>query len=214
MSKYLLCIILFVIFFLTAQPATADFKSEEDKSIETSQKLLNATVKVEWGDIRTGGAEGTGFYIAPNTILTAEHVIHLAPSSQVKLTKKDGTVCTGTIGYREEITPDLSIITTDCTGTPLTLATSAVEGQTILAAGNPSGYDFTVSKGIIGAFRSGYIQFDAKVNYGSSGGILSNLGGEIVGVVVQKALGDTYIGFAQPYSTVKKFLEHSGVNQN
>jgi S1-C subfamily serine protease len=208
-------IIAFLIILLFSQsPTSADFKSEEQQSISTAQKLLNATVKVEWGDIRAGGAEGTGFYIAPNTILTAEHVIHLAPSSQVKLTKKDGTVCTGTIGYREEITPDLSIITTDCTGTPLTLATSAVEGQTILAAGNPSGYDFTVSKGIIGAFRSGYIQFDAKVNYGSSGGVLTNLGGEIVGVVVRKTKEDAYIGFAEPYSTVKKFLEHGGVIQN
>lgn len=198
-----------VVLFLWNQPVTADFKSEEDKSIETAQKLLNATVKIHVD----ATSSGSGYYIAPNTILTAEHVIHRVPSSQVKFTKKDGTVCYGTIGYREEITTDLAIITTDCTSTYLTLATTAVEGQSIIAVGNPSGYDWTVSKGIIGALRRyDWIQFDAKVNYGSSGGVLANLSGEIVGVVVRKSGSDPYIGFAEPYSRIKQFLERGGID--
>jgi S1-C subfamily serine protease len=202
--KGLLLIAVVLFFFL--QPSTqADFKSDEDKSIETAQKLLNATVKIQVDSL----SSGSGFFIAPNTILTAEHVIHLVPSSEVKFTKKDGTVCYGTIGYREEINTDLAVITTDCTSTYLTLATTAIEGQSIIAVGNPSGYDFTVSKGIVGAIRKERIQFDAKVNYGSSGGVLANLSGEIVGIVVEKSKSDPYIGFAVPYYRIKQFIERS-----
>jgi S1-C subfamily serine protease len=124
-------LLIVVVLFLFNQPASADFQSEEQKSIEVSAKLLQSTVKIDPGQ----ASHGTGFFIAPNVILTNEHVIRKAASSEVILAKKDGSLCKGEIGYREEYL-DLAIITTNCTGTPLTLALEALEGQTVIVAGS------------------------------------------------------------------------------
>jgi serine protease Do len=204
-----LAFVMLMLFLCSQSITSADFQSDEQQSINTAQKLLKATVKIQTDQL----AAGSGYYIAPNIVITAEHIIHKAASSQVKIIRKNGDECVGSIGYREEGVTDLAIITTSCTSAYLTLATSAVEGQSVIAVGNPSGYDFTVSKGIVGAIRKDWIQFDAKVNYGSSGGILANISGEVLGLVAQKSLNDPYIGFAIPYSEVKQFIDRSDISR-
>ena len=80
----------------------------------------------------------------------------------------------------------------------------------MLAFGNPRGFPFTLSKGIVSAIRWDMIQFDAKVTFGSSGGVLSNLNGESIGIVSKGAKDTDYIGFAIKARDVKKFVERSG----
>ena len=74
-------------------------------------------------------------------------------------------------------------------------------GEKVIAAGNPAGLDFTVTEGIVSAFRTfsnnlDYIQTDVPINPGNSGGPLINTKGEIVGINNFKVGGFESLGFA------------------
>lgn len=194
-----------VVLFLCNGTVTADTQTDEEKAITSAQKLIKASVMIEPELFATG----SGFYITPNTIITNEHVVHDLPTNTVEISNKAGQTCTGTVGYREEKL-DLAIIHSSCTSdTVLTLSTDVAEGQTALAFGNPREFPFTLSKGIVSSLRWDMIQFDAKVTFGSSGGVLANLNGEVIGVVAKGAKDMDYIGFAIPATQVRKFIERS-----
>lgn len=91
---------------------------------------------------------------------------------------------------------------------------SSQVGQPVIAIGNARGLGFTVTAGIISAKgrilrRSGYdnyIQTDAAINHGNSGGPLFNINGEVVGIntaILRRGRG---IGFAVPIDIVKRIL--------
>ena len=90
-------------------------------------------------------------------------------------------------------------------------------GDWVLAVGNPFGLDSTVTAGIIsGLNRSGptdvanFIQTDASINQGNSGGALVNLKGEIVGIntwIQTPTGGNIGLGFAIPINSAKKAVE-------
>ena len=73
-------------------------------------------------------------------------------------------------------------------------------GEKVIAAGNPAGLAFTVTEGIVSAFRTfngiGYLQTDVPINPGNSGGPLINAKGEIVGINNFKVGGFEGLGFA------------------
>jgi len=87
-------------------------------------------------------------------------------------------------------------------------------GQDVFAIGTPGNIDLgqTLSKGIISGFRNrenlNFIQTDASVNPGNSGGALVNKKGELIGIVNSKILGLGVEGlaFAIPAENIKKFL--------
>lgn len=197
--------LLLVVLFLCNGTVTADTQTVEDKAISSAQKLIKASVSVETGIV----SGGSGFYIAPDTVITNWHVVDDHPTDTVMLRRKSGESCTGTIGYREEKL-DLAIIHSSCTNdNVLTLNTDVAEGQTVFAFGSPQIFPFTLSKGIVSSLRWDMIQFDAKVTFGSSGGVLANLNGEVIGVVSRGAKDSDYMGFAIKASDVKKFYERS-----
>lgn len=180
---------------------SANTPTSEDKAIQAASNALPATVK-----IRNSLDAGSGFYIAPKTILTNLHVVENA--DVVSFTTSNGKRCEGRIGYREEGL-DLALLTTDCEGPPLTLQGSYRVAESVIVAGNPRGFDFTVTKGIISAKRDGFIQTDAKINFGSSGGPAVNLSGEVVGIVTMKAKDNDYIGYAIDANYIQQFLGRS-----
>ena len=74
-------------------------------------------------------------------------------------------------------------------------------GEKVIAAGNPAGLSFTVTEGIVSAFRIGqnslkFIQTDVPINPGNSGGPLINAKGEIIGINNFKVGGFEGLGFA------------------
>jgi S1-C subfamily serine protease len=79
-----------------------------------------------------------------------------------------------------------------------------------MVASNPTGFDFSLSKGIVSAYRWDYIQFDAKIKPGSSGGIVANLSGEVIGIVVALAKSEDGIAFAIPARDINQFLARGG----
>ncbi|KCZ92808.1 Do family serine endopeptidase [Hyphomonas johnsonii] len=163
------------------------------------------------------GSLGSGFVISPDgIIITNNHVIDNADEIEVNFS--DGRVLEATLVGRDRDT-DLAVLKVD-SRTPLPfvdLADSdhAEVGDWVIAIGNPFGFGGSVSAGIISArnrdLNSGrsddFIQTDAAINRGNSGGPLFNLGGEVVGVntaIISPTGGSVGIGFSVPSNLVKR----------
>jgi len=135
---------------------------------------------------------GSGVILTPEGhIITNNHVIADADAIQVLL--HDGRSATATAIGSDPAT-DLAVLQIQLPGlTPITLANSdnAKVGDVVLAIGNPYGFGHSVSQGIIsGLSRYGlqasdyedYIQTDASVLLGSSGGALIDASGKLLGI--------------------------------
>ena len=171
-------------------------------------------------------ARGSGFIIDANgTIVTNNHVIRNAKS--VSVTLDDGTVLPAKVIGHDTRT-DLAVLKVDA-GHALpfiNLGDSAnVEpGQWVVAMGNPFGLGGTVTAGIVSARGrdigagpyDNFIQIDAPINQGNSGGPLFTQDGKVIGVntaILSPSGGSIGIGFAIPSDTVRSViaqLEKSG----
>ena len=96
-------------------------------------------------------------------------------------------------------------------------------GEKVIAAGNPAGLAFTVTEGIVSAFRTAqnsikYVQTDVPINPGNSGGPLINAKGEIVGINNFKVASFEGLGFAISSNKVSvvagKIISDYESNQN
>jgi serine protease Do len=164
----------------------------------------------------TQRAQGSGFIISKDGyILTNNHVVGGADEVQVEL-REGHTVEAEIVGADPE--SDVAVIKVNATGlTPVAMGDSEAlqVGEWVLAIGSPLGLSHTVTAGIVSATgRSGlniatyenFIQTDAAINMGNSGGPLINLNGEAVGIntaIVGPTGGNIGIGFAIPINMAK-----------
>jgi hypothetical protein len=131
-------------------------------------------------------ALGSGFFIDKNTIVTNYHVIKGANSIQVTTNDKVVHDVDTIIGYNEKL--DLAILKVEADFKPLVISKAAGRaGEDVYALGSPLGLTGTISRGIITtASREydgvDYIQTDAPISPGNSGGPLLNVYGEVIGV--------------------------------
>jgi S1-C subfamily serine protease len=162
------------------------------------------------------GASGSGFVIHPDGLLvTNAHVVAGAEQVQVRLS--NGRRVVGKVIGRDSRT-DLALVKIDNISNlpvlPLGDSNSLRVGEFVLALGNPFGLEQSVSFGIVS--RKGaplttaspgfdFIQTDAAVNPGNSGGPLVNMAGEVVGINSMAARNGS-IGFAIPITLAKKLL--------
>jgi len=161
-------------------------------------------------------ARGSGFIVSANgTIVTNNHVVKDAKS--VSVTLSDGTELPAKVVGRDPRT-DLAVLKVS-SAKPLPyieLGDSAKVrvGQWVVAMGNPFGLGGTVTAGIVSAegrdIGSGpydqFIQIDAPINQGNSGGPLFTQDGKVVGVnsaILSPSGGSVGIGFAIPSNLVK-----------
>ena len=152
-------------------------------------------------------------------VLTNNHVIQGA--EEINATLKDGrTAKAAVVGSDPET--DLAVLKLDADNLPkisIVDGTPLNVGDVVLAIGNPFGLGNTVTMGIVSALgrqlqhRSIYedfIQTDAAINQGNSGGALVNAYGELVGInsdVLSPSGGSIGIGFAIPVATAKAVLD-------
>ena len=162
---------------------------------------------------------GSGFIIdSDGYIVTNNHVIAGADSVTVRL-NDDQEFDAEVIGYDEKT--DLALLKIDADD--LTVSTlgdsdSTRVGDWVVAIGNPFGLGGTATVGIVSArgrdIRSGpyddYLQIDAPINRGNSGGPVFNIAGEVVGVntaIFSPNGGSVGIGFAIPANQVKGIVD-------
>ena len=151
-------------------------------------------------------------------IVTNHHVIANADSVAVQLA--DGRVAEAHVVGRDPDT-DLAVLKIDLR--PLPVATFGRSdqlkvGDVVLAIGNPIGLSQTVTHGIVSATSrqqlgiaplEDFIQTDAPINFGNSGGALVDSSGALIGIntaIVAKNLGVEGIGFAIPVNMVRGVL--------
>ena len=164
-------------------------------------------------------AQGSGFIISSDGyILTNNHLVGDAEKVTVEL--GDGRKFTAEKTGTDEAS-DVAVIKIDASGLQyLEMGDSdkLEVGEWVLAIGNPLGLSHTVTAGIVSAKgRSGFdlatlenfIQTDAAINFGNSGGPLINLDGEVVGMntAIVGANGNIGIGFAIPMNMAKNIYE-------
>jgi serine protease DegS len=153
---------------------------------------------------------------------TAGHVItnhHVVASAElIRAQLADGRVADARIVGRDPDT-DLAVLQIDLKKNipvmPLGHSDRLRTGDIVLAIGNPVGLSQTVTQGIVSATGRGqlgvatfenFIQTDAPINVGNSGGALINANGELIGIntaVLAKNLGVEGIGFAIPVNLVR-----------
>lgn len=165
--------------------------------------------------VKTDFGQGTGFIISDEGyIVTNAHV----------LADKFGRLATGirVITYKQEIIPaefigfdglfDVALLKIPGIYDELKLGNSdnVQIGEKVIAIGNPLGLQFSVSEGIVSAIhREGineievYIQTDAALNPGNSGGPLINKQGRVIGINNFKVSGGESLGFALESNYIK-----------
>ncbi|WP_416260989.1 serine endoprotease DegQ [Gibbsiella quercinecans] len=164
---------------------------------------------------------GSGVIIdaAKGYILTNNHVINNADKIKVQL--NDGREFDAKLIGRDEQTDIalLQVSATNLTAVKMADSDQLRVGDFAVAVGNPFGLGQTATSGIISALgRSGlnleglenFIQTDASINRGNSGGALVNLNGELIGIntaILAPSGGNVGIGFAIPSNMAQKLSQ-------
>jgi serine protease Do len=163
---------------------------------------------------RFGQSLGSGFFIsADGYVVTNNHVIDKA--SEVEITMDDGKTLEAKVVGTDPKT-DLALLKVEGSDFPYVrmAGQKARIGDWVVAIGNPFGLGGTVTAGIVSAQHrdigagpyDDFIQIDASVNRGNSGGPTFNLSGEVVGVntaIFSPSGGNVGIAFAIPATTVE-----------
>lgn len=162
---------------------------------------------------------GSGFIVtAQGVVVTNNHVIEGA--DQIEVIFQDGERLKATIIGRDQAT-DIAVLKVS---TPRALpfvrfgdANRTRVGDLVIAIGNPFGLGGSVSAGIVSARNRNisagryddFIQTDAAINRGNSGGPLFNMAGEVIGVntaIVSPSGGSVGVGFAAPADLVQSVV--------
>jgi S1-C subfamily serine protease len=166
-----------------------------------------------------GFSTGTGFFVdAQGRVVTNYHVVKQSDYQQILLPGSKQPVDARIISQDKEgdlvllqayVTPPVPV------APMIPVSTELKMGDTVYALGSPAGPELAVSlsRGIVSTDRprtfgdQSFIQHDAAVNPGNSGGPLLNGRGEVVGMNTAKIKGTEGISFAIPIEDVRRFIE-------
>ena len=169
---------------------------------------------------RRSTALGSGFVIKENgTVITNNHVIQNAEGILVKFT--DGKEYEAKLIGTDPVS-DIAVLKIQSNkkfpAVKFADSDSAKVGDWVLAIGNPFGLGGTVTQGIISAINrdinmgryDNFIQTDASINQGNSGGPLFNMDGDVIGIntaIFSNSGGSVGIGFAIPSNFAKNVID-------
>jgi serine protease Do len=167
---------------------------------------------------------GSGVIISPDGyIVTNNHVVDGAVD--VNVTMSDRRIMHAKVVGTDPLT-DLAVIKVDASDLPSVPwgdSTKLHPGQTVLAFGNPFGFRFTVTRGIVSALNrpnpsasdrrkpGQFIQTDAAINPGNSGGPLVDARGEVIGIntfLISQNGSFSGMGFAIPTQIVRPTVDN------
>ena len=184
-----------------------------DLAAQVSPAVVSVTVRQDGGN---GEARGSGFIIDPDgTVVTNNHVVEGA--GKVSITLNDGTELPAKVVGTDKRS-DLAVLHVDAghklPSLQLGDSDTVRPGQWVVAIGNPFGLGGTVTAGIVSARGrnigagpyDSFLQVDAAINRGNSGGPLFTQDGRVIGVntaILSPSGGSVGIGFAIPSSLVK-----------
>ncbi|HLI64864.1 MAG TPA: Do family serine endopeptidase [Caulobacteraceae bacterium] len=195
---------------------TSKVSLKELQNIPGFQNLPNLTPKGDDGDnnddqapTQKAESQGSGFFISSDGyIVTNNHVVENA--TDIKVTLKDGKILPAKVIGRDKAT-DLAVVKVDGSNYPFVDFENSAKprvGDWVIAIGNPLGLGDTATAGIVSAYGRDigdsfvdFIQIDAPINLGNSGGPTFDTYGRVIGVNSQIASpsgGSIGIGFAIP----------------
>ncbi len=186
--------------------------SIDSKAMDFDAETLYHSVFI----VYSGNYVGSGFAIGENTIITNAHVI--GDTYDINLYSYEGNVYRASI-YLIDNYLDIAVLSVEgASFTPLQIGDSdALKiGEDIYAIGAPNSMEYSLTKGIVSNKKRlignyDYIQIDAPINSGNSGGPLLNNLGQVVGVNSMKMTDAEGIALAIPISRVISFIENNGV---
>lgn len=153
--------------------------------------------------VKAGASIGSGVLISPDGYaLTAAHVVSGLDHVSVKL--YSGLELTASV-IRSDMVQDIALIALPGSGHKclrLKEESSAVVGEDVFAIGSPAGddYAFSVTKGVVSGIRElegfSYLQTDASLNPGNSGGPLLDVRGNVIGIVSWKIVASGFEGLS------------------
>ncbi len=169
------------------------------------------------------GGHGSGFFVTPDGyLITNAHVVANSTRIRVLIPAPDGAKGAAPRDYPATVVGtdadnDLALLKVDIQGVPcfdLSRDAAAHQGQLVLAYGSPMGLAQSASLGLISATNRQlapddprvYIQTDASMNPGNSGGPLVDLDGRLLGVntmILSQSGGSEGLGFAVPLEVIR-----------
>ena len=223
---------------LNSGSGSGSAKAESGQSVDwtsVAKKVSGSVVAIQT-QIQSGGqtgtAKGSGAIISKDgDIVTNNHVV--SGATQIQVTLSDGSLYTAKL-VGTDVTTDLAVIRLQNPPSDLTVADFAdsdelTVGESVMAIGNPLGYENTATTGIVSALNrpvtvmddenneivTNAVQLDAAINPGNSGGPTFNGAGQIIGINSSIATsssssssssssGSIGIGFAIPANLVKR----------
>ncbi|TMM51289.1 Do family serine endopeptidase [Sulfitobacter sabulilitoris] len=208
---------------VTAKASPADFERRLPKGMPDA-------LKRQFRDMMPDGQQGaprqglgSGFIVSPDgRIVTNSHVVDGAQTVTVKLA--DGRSFDASVVGSDPMT-DIALLKIDAdVDLPAVRFGSSAGlrvGDEVVAVGNPFGLGGTVTSGIVSAMSRNinagpyddFIQTDAAINRGNSGGPLFNNAGEVIGVntaIISPGGGSVGIGFAVPSDLVQTIVADLG----
>ena len=164
--------------------------------------------------IRQGGSQGSGIIVRPNVVATNCHVVDFY--GKIVIYKHDNrratadTTFNAVVRYRDDYQDFCLLDVVGLRGNSVKVRRydTLKIGEDVYAVGSPKGLDLSLSSGIISQLRQDggekYIQTDASVSPGSSGGGLFDSDGNLVGILTSKLVDEEVegIGFAIPAELV------------